>query len=219
MVSSPAVFVLGIITVAAVAGLLYAIAQLARVNRESEVRVRRQVDAWMRRELTTARSQIENAVRTELRSQFERQLQSDLQSWRERELAQMRLALEDIAYQEANVAFEQWKADHETAMRADAVQRSYAVTRGKIIEQLVPYLPEFDFNPKDARFIGTPIDFIVFDGLGEDRCDRVVFVEVKTGSSTLTSKERKVRDAVFEGRVAWHELRLPDPQVEEMAGT
>ena len=25
-------------------------------------------------------------------------------------------------------------------------------------EQLVPYLPEFGFNPKDARFLGSPVD-------------------------------------------------------------
>ena len=94
------------------------------------------------------------------------------------------------------------------AGRKDAVERSRSVTAGKVFEQLVPYLPHFPYNPKDARFLGSPIDFLVFDGLDGDRVERVVFVEVKTGSSSLSRRERRVRDAVVEGRVEWHELRV-----------
>ena len=94
------------------------------------------------------------------------------------------------------------------AERKDAVQRSRSVTAGKVFEQLIPYLPHFSYNPKDARFLGSPIDFVVFDGLDEDRIDRVVFVEVKTGSSGLSTRERRVRDAIQEGRVEWRELRV-----------
>src|SRR6266550_2008233 len=46
-----------------------------------------------------------------------------------------------------------WKLRYSAAIREDAVQRSLAVTAGKVHEQLVPYLPEFGFNPKDARFL------------------------------------------------------------------
>ncbi len=94
------------------------------------------------------------------------------------------------------------------AGRKDAVQRSRSVTAGKVLEQLVPYLPHFPYNPKDARFIGSPIDFLVFDGLDQDRVDQVVFVEVKTGSSSLSTRERRVRDAIQDGRVVWRELRV-----------
>lgn len=95
--------------------------------------------------------------------------------------------------------------------RKDAVQQSRAVTRGQIYEQLVPYLPDFQFNPKDAQFLGRPVDFVVFDGLDEGEVRRIVFVEVKTGVSTLTTRERRVRDAVRAGRVEWQELRAaPD---------
>ena len=88
-----------------------------------------------------------------------------------------------------------------------AVEQSRAVTRGKVTEQIVPYLPEFRFDPKDARFIGSPIDLVVFDGLSEGEVKSVVFVEVKTGRSALTSRERRVRDAILDGRVTWEELR------------
>jgi predicted Holliday junction resolvase-like endonuclease len=91
--------------------------------------------------------------------------------------------------------------------RREAVDHSRAVTRGQIYEQLVPYLPEFEFNPKDAHFIGRPVDFVVFDGLDEGELRRIVFVEVKTGGSNLTTRERRVRDAIRRGHVEWAEIR------------
>ena len=100
-----------------------------------------------------------------------------------------------------------WKARYTRAVRLDAVQRSLAVTAGKVYEQLVPYLPEFPFNPKDVRFLGSPVDFVVFDGLSDGYVTRIVFVEVKTGDAELSTRERRVRDAVQERRIEWHELR------------
>jgi len=100
-----------------------------------------------------------------------------------------------------------WKLRYTRSVRRDAVQRSRAVTAGKVYEQLAPWLPDFDFNPKDARFLGTPIDFIVFDGLDDGEVRRIVFVEVKTGRSDLSLRERRVRDAIREGRVEWVEHR------------
>ena len=100
-----------------------------------------------------------------------------------------------------------WKARYTRAVRQDAIQRSLAVTAGKVYEQLVPYLPDFPFNPKDVRFLGSPVDFVVFDGLSDGQITRIVFVEVKTGGAELSTRERRVRDAVQEARVEWHELR------------
>lgn len=108
----------------------------------------------------------------------------------------------------ATIYLLRWKARYTKAMRQDAVQRSLAVTLGKVYEQLVPYLPQFAFNPKDARFLGTPVDFIVFDGLSDGDVRRIVFVEVKTASSDLSTRERRVRDAVRAGQVEWSELRV-----------
>ena len=101
-----------------------------------------------------------------------------------------------------------WKLRYSATIREDAVQRSLAVTAGKVHEQLVPYLPEFGFNPKDARFLGSPVDLIVFDGLAAGEVRRIVFVEVKTGGASLTARERQVRDVVESREVVWAELRL-----------
>ena len=101
-----------------------------------------------------------------------------------------------------------WKLRYTRAIREDAVQRSLAVTAGKVHEQLVPYLPEFGFNPKDARFLGSPVDLVVFDGLSAGEVQRVVFLEVKTGGALLTEREMQVRAVIEARQVAWVELRL-----------
>src|SRR4029079_7396355 len=92
-------------------------------------------------------------------------------------------------------------------MRTEGAVQRRAIVRSKIYEQLVPYLPGFRFNPKDAQFLGRPVDFVVFDGLDEGDLRRIVFVEVKTGTSKLTNRERLVRDAVRDGRVEWAQIR------------
>ncbi len=93
--------------------------------------------------------------------------------------------------------------------RADAVKRSRAVLTGQINEQLAPYLPEFPGNPGEARFIGKPIDFILFSGLARGEVEQVVFIEVKSLGSQLSTVERSLRDAIIAGRVAWREYRIP----------
>jgi predicted Holliday junction resolvase-like endonuclease len=100
-----------------------------------------------------------------------------------------------------------WKARYTRQIRADSVQRSRATISGQVHEQLLPYLPDFPFDPKDVRFLGAPVDLIVFDGLSAGKLERIVFVEVKTGNSTLTSRERQVRDMVLSRGVSWEEIR------------
>ena len=108
----------------------------------------------------------------------------------------------------ASLYFVIWRLRYSARIRENAVQRSLAVTAGKVHEQLVPYLPEFGFNPKDARFLGSPVDLVVFDGLADGQVRRVVFLEVKTGGAPLTARERQVRQIIEAREVAWAELRL-----------
>jgi predicted Holliday junction resolvase-like endonuclease len=104
---------------------------------------------------------------------------------------------------------ERWRQRTEIDIRADAIKRSRAVVTGKVTEHLVPYMGEFPFNPMDVRFLGTPVDLVVFDGLSEGYLQEVVFVEVKTGpSASLSTRERRIRDAILDGRVGWLEHRI-----------
>lgn len=103
-------------------------------------------------------------------------------------------------------------------LRRDAVSQSKAITRGQIYEQFAAHFPGFDFNPKDAQFLGRPVDFIVFDGLDEGSLRRIVFVEVKTGTSTLNTRERRVRDVIRSGAIEWREMRLASGPVSAPSG-
>jgi predicted Holliday junction resolvase-like endonuclease len=104
-----------------------------------------------------------------------------------------------------------WKVRYTSQIREDAVTRSRAVTSGKIYEQLIPYLPAFPYNARDIRFLGSPVDLVVFDGLAEGQVRRIIFVEVKTGRSSLTHGERCVRTVIEAGDVEWAELRVQQP--------
>ncbi len=94
-------------------------------------------------------------------------------------------------------------------LRQEAVSKSRAVLSGQFSEQLAPYLPDFPFSPTEARFIGKPVDFIVFRGMDSREIESVVFVEVKSGSSTLSKPQRQLKEAVENGRVSWFEYRVP----------
>jgi predicted Holliday junction resolvase-like endonuclease len=88
-------------------------------------------------------------------------------------------------------------------IRADTARRQRAVVGGQVSEQLAPYFPDFPFSPSEARFIGKPVDFLVFVGMDRKHIEKVVFVEVKTGSGRLSSQERLLREAIDAGRVEW----------------
>lgn len=137
----------------------------------------------------------------ELKGRIEQRARQIFEEWREREL-------ETTSARKAELLFEEWKQRYEKEIRKDAIEKSKAVITGKVTEHLIPYLPEFKYNPKDTRFIGSPIDLIVFDGLDDGELRKIVFVEVKSGKSTLSKRERLIRDAIEQKRVEWEILRI-----------
>lgn len=122
-----------------------------------------------------------------------------------------------IARREASVLLADWKRVEEEGIRQDAIKRSQSVIVGKVTEHLVPFLPTFSWNPKDARFIGAPVDLVVFDGLDEGQLRSIVFVEVKTGSSVLTPREKQIREAVAARRIEWREVRIDAPSPHQLS--
>lgn len=171
-----------------------------RAEFELQQRVRARVQEWRDKEMQTVHA---NAQRDSLV-----QAHKLFKDWCEGELENVRKEQRELAMREASNQLIEWKQVSEKIIRQDAIQRSQAVTVGKVTEHIVPHLPNFNFNPKDARFIGSPVDFVVFDGLNDEESDQVrnvVFIEVKTGVSALTKRERLVRDAIKAGRVKWVE--------------
>tara|TARA_Y100000310_G_scaffold103623_1_gene102009 strand:- start:985 stop:1419 length:435 start_codon:yes stop_codon:yes gene_type:complete len=94
--------------------------------------------------------------------------------------------------------------------RKDAVMRSRSVLSGMFSEQLAPYMPDFQFNPTECRFLGKPVDFLVFKGLDDKKVEEIVFVEVKSGKSKLSSVEKSLKEAIEKKKVRWEEYRIPE---------
>ena len=111
---------------------------------------------------------------------------------------------------------ETWKLEAAGEIRKDSVNRSRSTLKGKIAEQMAPVLPDFCFTPADARFIGSPVDYIIFDGLTRVADDkeneiRIVFMDVKKGNqAALTRTQRLIKQAVEKKSVAWRTMRIPD---------
>ena len=134
---------------------------------------------------------------SELKGEIENRARDIFEKWRLTEL-------ETQANEKAKLLFQDWAQQEEKGIREDAIKRSEAVIQGKVTEHLIPFFPDFKYNPKDARFMGTPVDIVVFDGLSEGEMRKVVFVEVKTGkTANLSSRERLVRNCVESKNVAY----------------
>jgi len=95
-------------------------------------------------------------------------------------------------------------------IREDAIKKSRAVLGGQFSEQLAPFLPDFPYNPTEARFIGKPIDFLVFKGMDEKNINEVVFVEVKSGNARTSPVEKTLKDVIQNKKISWAEYRVPE---------
>lgn len=99
---------------------------------------------------------------------------------------------------------------------AVARRQSNAVLLGQACESVVPLLAAFPYDASDARFLGRPIDYIIFDGYSEVRAGlreqlrEIVFLDVKTGAASLNLVERRIRDCVEAGRVACESVVLSE---------
>jgi len=134
---------------------------------------------------------------SELKGEIENRARNIFGKWRSTEL-------ETQANEKAKLLFQAWAQQEEKGIREDAIKRSEAVIQGKVTEHLIPFFPDFKYNPKDVRFMGTPVDLVVFDGLSEGEMRNVVFVEVKTGkTANLSSRERMVRNCVESKEVVY----------------
>lgn len=99
-------------------------------------------------------------------------------------------------------------------IRKESLNRSRGVVRGQVMEQWAPFFPDFPFKPQDCHFLGKPIDFLVFQDLDEYQGQSasnpsVVFVEVKTGKSRLSPREKRVKEAIENKNVFWYEYHFP----------
>ena len=135
---------------------------------------------------------------------------------------QQKEQLESIFRQQTKSEFDKYIAENEIKVqqrieeaRKESVDRSRTSLKGKIGEQMAPLLPEFiaNYEPADARFIGTPIDYVIFKNMSKNSSEtkeplEIVMLEVKSGNSSLTKIEKAVKDAVDSQRVRFETLKI-----------
>ena len=84
-------------------------------------------------------------------------------------------------------------------------QKKSSETRlGQISEHLIPFLKDCPYNPKDMSFCGNPIDYLVYD---YDQ-GKIVFVEVKSGNSKASKRQKTIKNIIKSGRVYYAEMRI-----------
>lgn len=97
--------------------------------------------------------------------------------------------------------------------RSNDAQRN--VLKGQIGEQFTPFIADFPYNPSDCRFLGEPIDYVVFHNL--HACSEslvsiddvlIIIAEVKTGNAKLNARQKILRQAIENGQFVFKELRI-----------
>lgn len=89
-------------------------------------------------------------------------------------------------------------------------KKSSEVRTGHISEQLVGLLPEFPVPIHTLKFFGQPLDYISIDLDSE----WISFIEVKSGGSVLSDKQRKIRKMIEDKKVRFFEVRIDDKGVK-----
>jgi len=79
---------------------------------------------------------------------------------------------------------------------------SQSVKYGKLTEQWIPFSEKFPLDPNRFRFLGNPIDGVVFAD------DKIVFCEFKTASSQLNENQQRIKKLVQAQKVEWLEFKI-----------
>ncbi len=204
----------------------------ARISTQVQARY----DVWRERELEAIRQQYQERMQKEVTRQV--QLYRDiaqeeelrrLQECRENAQKEVLLQLQHQQDKEFEALRQQSKPvaqrlssgcqEEESGLGQEAAVESRTAPGEPAAEQIVPFCPGFKYNPKDVRFLGTPVDFVVFEGCEEGAVRSITFVEVARNGSSRSPSAPQLRQAIEQRLVAWEKLVLTEApsQHEETA--
>ncbi len=89
----------------------------------------------------------------------------------------------------------QWKERVEK-LRLQIADKQRAGIKGRVTEMFAPYLQGFPYKASECKFIGDPIDYVVFEGLDQRQITGVHFVDVKADSSELKPHQRQIKEII-----------------------
>ena len=137
-----------------------------------------------------------------LTNQLKASTQSNLTLITQLQTAQHTISEQEAIYEDKLAV---WKKQEAANIRKDALKKSTYVNTGFVAENFAPLMSEF--HCKDFRHLGDPIDYLVCVGSEEIRngtqeaLEEVLLLDIKTGKAQLNKIQRRIRDAVAEGRV------------------
>lgn len=122
----------------------------------------------------------------------------------ERASQSISVASEKIAAQEYTIVALDEKLRFSTTQydKLLSQKKSSEVRLGQISEQMSPFLSDFPFDPKRSKFLGDPVDMICFSD------EKITFVEIKSGKSQLSKRQREIRDLIAKGKVDFFVYRV-----------
>ncbi len=83
-----------------------------------------------------------------------------------------------------------------TSIRADIANNQRANIKGKVAETFAPFLQGFPFKPSECKFLGDPIDYVVFEGLDNRDIKGIHFLEVKSDTAKLSKYQKQIKDLI-----------------------
>ncbi len=81
-------------------------------------------------------------------------------------------------------------------IRRDVAERQRFGIKGRVTEAFAPFLKGFPYKASECKFLGDPIDYLVFEGLDERDVKAINFVEVKEGTSKLSKHQKQIKDII-----------------------
>lgn len=90
-------------------------------------------------------------------------------------------------------------------------QKKSSETRlGQITEHIVPFLEGCTHDPKTLHFMGNPIDYLAFN-FDEGS---ITFLEVKSGNSKASKRQKIIKNIIKTGRVFYEEIRVNEKGIK-----
>ena len=141
-------------------------------------------------------------------------LHTDLETWRDYGSVQT-MKVQDLEDEKTILDLEIDTLKDEVLLQKGRAASAHT-TRGQLLEKWTPFVSaegiDEHWRPEDWVFLGQPIDYMVFDWRSDKvenlTVGKVVLLDVKSGKSQLSSKQRRIRDLIKSGRVEWREVRL-----------
>jgi predicted Holliday junction resolvase-like endonuclease len=103
-------------------------------------------------------------------------------------------------------AFDERKADLARQIKQiteRTAKTTAAVNIGKSLEKILPLAKDFKWVAPDTKFLGDPIDMLIFNGLSIGKVESLSFVEVKSGAARLNTHQKSIRDALADHKVSY----------------